>query len=221
MTLRPTDAGLRLAIGVPGAGKTFGIMRDVYQAARMGVPCIVIDQTHEWKRADACVRTVAAAVAALDAKKARLVIVRADDDTAAAEEACAWAVIGREQAASRGLGVRGVVFPEAHNLFPSEGRLQPYSKKVATAWRHFHVAAWCDTQRPALLSRTVVDLAGEVRVYAVTGDVDHKALAGIGGRELSEAAHEACARMESGKRGWHVTLGLIRKGPYKLAGGET
>lgn len=206
-----TDPGLRLAIGTSGAGKTYGTKREVYAAARGGVPVIVIDQMYEWTHADACVRTTREATA-LIAKGKRLVLVRAEDPVSAAEEACGWAIADRAK-------VRGVALPEAHNLLPSEGRLPPNAMKCVTAWRHFNVALWLDTQRLALLNRTCSEQSRTIRVYATIGDLDLLALKRVGGVPLMDAAAEAAERMARGEPGWHATLGLVRKPPFPLTRG--
>lgn len=206
-----TEPGLRLGIGTSGAGKTYGTKREVYAAARGGVPVIVIDQMYEWTHADGAYQTTREAVAAIQ-KGARLVLVRADDPVEAAEQACAWAIADRTK-------TRGVALPEAHNLLPSAGTLPPSAMKCVTAWRHFRIALWLDTQRLALLNRTCSEQARTIRVYATIGDLDLQALRRIGGPALADAASEAATRMERGEPGWHVTLGLVRKAPFTLTRG--
>lgn len=201
------EAGIRLSVGVSGAGKTFGVRREVCEAARAGVPVLVIDRMHEWERGDAGAFDVATAARYVD-QGARLVIVRPRDVVAAAEEACAWARDRRELA--------GVALPEAHRIAPNGARLSDALEDCATAWRHFRVALWCDTQRISLLSRTITEQARTLRLYAIVGDLDARAVAELGGRELAEQVQEAARRLAGGEPGWHVELGLVRVPPYEL-----
>jgi hypothetical protein len=213
VSLGPRDAGVRLAIGVSGAGKSYGIIRDVHRAARAGMRVVVVDSMHEWVSvpSDLAARTrrvpdVAAAVAAFNDKGTRIAIVTPHDSTAATEDACRWALETSE--------LRGVVVHEAWMVAPSKATLTPGLQMVTRAWRHKHVAAWLDTQRVAALSRHVTDLARETRLYAVTGDRDFAVVREIGGNELETAVRACAAKLASGAPGWHVELGANRLGPF-------
>lgn len=209
----PTDSGVRLAVGLPGHGKTHGIRRDLFAAVR-AYPCIVVDRTYEWTRppgslvpreiADVTARaaTVAEAAALVDAGK-RLVIVSTSEDVAdVAEQALRWARFYR--------GKAGVAVSEAHNAFPVNRPLGRYAMDAATAWRHFEVSLWLDTQRLALLARSF-DLAQSIRIYSAP-DSDAERLRAIGGRALVAAVRECGARNAPvsmggrGEPGWHVAL---------------
>lgn len=212
MTTEPVP-GLRVSVGVSGAGKTFGIRSSVYSAARHH-PVIVIDRMREWTTAPrdipaAGARTVADAVRAIEAGT-RLVILRAPtvELDQAAELACAWARDAPYLA--------GVAIPEAHNIAPSGAKLSPALSDVATAWRHFKVALWLDTQRFALLSRTLTDTARELRLYALVGDRDLSVVRELGGPALAANCIEAAARLSRGEAGWHTRLGLVRVPPFEL-----
>jgi hypothetical protein len=201
-----TDPGIRLAVGVSGAGKTYSIRADVYRAARE-CPVMVIDRMKEWTRGDAGVRSVADGARAV-ADGARLVIVRPQDVVQATEEACRWA---RDYS-----GLAGVAVPEAHRALPNGGRLAPAVEDCVTAWRHHRVALWLDTQRLSLLNRTVTEQARELRLFAIVGDLDLRAVSELGGRELVAAVRACAQRLADGEPGWHVQLGLVRVPPYRV-----
>jgi hypothetical protein len=205
--MRDDEPGIRLSIGVSGAGKTHGIREDVYRAARAGLPVLVIDRMCEWERGDAGARDVATAARHVESG-ARLVVVRPSDAVAAAEEACAWA---RDYP-----GAAGVAIPEAHRVAPSSSKLPEALEDVACAWRHHRVALWVDTQRIALLSRTITEQARSIRLYAIVGDLDSRVVAELGGRELADCVHACAAKLADGEPGWHVELGLVRVPPYQV-----
>ena len=203
--LRPTDAGIRLAVGVSGSGKTYGVTNDVKRAAASGMPVMVIDRMREWTVGHAGVTTIEAGAKAAE-KGAKLIIVRPRDFVAAVEEACAWAIAQP--------GVAGVAVPEAHGALPNSMRLSGAVEDVATAWRHHKVALWCDTQRLALINRTVTEQACELRIYAVRGELDMRVVKELGGAALVDAVKECARRMRDGEKGWHVKLDVSGLGPY-------
>jgi hypothetical protein len=227
VTVAALEAGVRLHVGLPRHGKTYAARREVFQFVREH-PCIVLDQTFEWTRppgslvprdvADVTRRaaTVGEAAALVD-DGARLVIVSTDaDPELVAEAACKWARYYKGRA--------GVMIGEAHNAFPVNKPLGPHARAVATAFRHWDVAAWLDTQRLSLLNRSW-DLAQTIRVFSAT-DSDFKRLREIGGPALERAVREAGYRNTPvdrggrGEPGWHVTLYEgVRTGRYELARG--
>lgn len=229
----PHEPGIRLAVGIPGAGKTYSIRRDVIAAARR-IPVIVVDRTWEWHREPynriprdvrGCYApTVEAAIAQIRHRGARLVIVAPRDVEHAAKVACEWAAArGKKGGPREGTDVRGVVIHEAHNAFPVSKPLASISEAVmdcATAWRHFRVAIWLDTQRLAQLNRAW-DLATELRLFAAT-DKDRQLIAQIVDRECAAAVAEAGRRLAPrdrgglGEPGWHVALSSVRLPPYRL-----
>lgn len=168
---------------------------------------MVIDRMAEWDRGDAGARSVEQAAKLIDGG-ARLVIVRTSDAVRSAVEACGWARDHRELA--------GVAIPEAHRVAPNSGRLPTEIEDAACAWRHHRVSLWLDTQRIALLSRTLTEQARLIRIYAVVGELDLRTIAELGGRELGEAVRMCAARLHRGEPGWHVALGLVRTPPYAL-----
>ena len=203
--MQPGDAGIRLAVGVSGSGKTYGLTQDAKESARLGMPIIVLDRMREWTVGHAGTTTVEKAAQYVE-KGARLVIVRAPDFYAAVEEALAWA---RDYK-----GVAGVVVPEAHGAFPNSARLQGAAEDVATAWRHHKVALWCDTQRLSLINRTITEQADELRIYTVRGELDMRVVKEIGGKELVTVVQQCADKMRQGEKGWHVCLDQSRLGPY-------
>lgn len=212
--LPATEAGVRLSVGLPGHGKTYGIRRELFAASR-AYPVIVIDRTREWARppgnrvpaeiapVTTYARDVAEAAARAD-KGARLIIVCTSHMEREAMAALRWA---------RGYpGRAGVVVSEAHNAFPvsRSNSLPEEALDAATAWRHFNMSVWLDTQRPAQLARPF-DLARRLRIYSAI-DADHAWLRQVGGRSLVSAVAE-CARRNTprelgglGQPGWHVAM---------------
>lgn len=202
-----------VAVGVSGAGKTHGIRQSVYAHVRAGGAVTVVDRMREWSHvpsdladAAAIVPDVATATQAHAAGRRLAIVQSSTDVVVTATHACELAL------QSRG----AVAIPEAHRVIPSGGRVPAPIEDVLTAWRHYGVTLWADTQRIALLSRLATEQARELRIYATVGDRDHAVLRELGGRELSDAAHEAARRLASGEPGWHIRLGLIRVPPYQL-----
>lgn len=191
MRLRPSDAGPRLAVGVQGSGKSYGQRRDIERAAE-SYPLIVLDTNGEWEEYEpppqlrvVGARTVARAVHEIEENGAALVVVQpddADDPLTAADQMCEWAIW-------RGRARRsGVVFPEAHDLFPMSVKLPRHVRKVVKRARHFGVGLFCDTQRLAELNASITSAAStaELRLYAFWADTDLKAAANLGGKGLRE-----------------------------------
>jgi hypothetical protein len=198
-------------IGMSGAGKTYALRAEVYRhLLDHGRSAIIVDQMAEWSTAPpnlstGLVANVEEARSAL-AEGLRCAVIRLPTDPyVAVEESCRWAL---DNAAT-------VVVPEAQLVAPPS-ILGPNMKTMVCAWRHHDAALYVDTQRISLLNRTIVDLARMVRVFAVAGDRDHSVLRDLGGRELSDAAYECAERLERGEPGWHVPLGIRRRGPYEL-----
>lgn len=210
------DLGVRLAVGLPRHGKTYGARREVFEWAREH-PALVLDTTFEWTRppgsmvwrelaSDTARASSVADAARLFEAGRRLVIVSTDEDPGAlGESACKWARYWPGPAA--------VMLSEAHNAWPVHKPLGVHARVCATAFRHWNVALWIDTQRLSLLNRTF-DLAQEIRLYSAP-DSDMKRLREIGGASLERAVIE-CGRRNApreyggrGEPGWHV---LLREG---------
>lgn len=209
--LRPSDPGLRLNIGIPGSGKTYTIRNQVERAAHH-YPVLVLDRMEEWSEVPADIPS-AGALTVDDAIKhidrgARLVVVRPRDLQSAAEQAAQWA--------GAYPGLAGVAIPEAHNVAPSSGRLHPAIADLACVWRHRRISAWLDTQRVALLSRTITEQARELRIFATVGDRDLSVISEMSadGKALVASVRECAKRYAQGEPGWHIRLGLIREPPY-------
>jgi hypothetical protein len=215
--------GIHLAVGVSGAGKTYGVRAAVYAAAR-SMQLIVIDRMAEWRSVPgwlegrvAGVSTVKEAVAALHGRSRwgtgiRVAIVRGTtgDIAEALEEACAWAVASKAP--------RGVVCSEAHRAAPNtgNGKMSPSLDACVTAWRHHRVALWLDTQRLSRLNRTITEQASEdLKLYTITGDLDLASVRKTWGKELVAALAVCAQRFAAGQKGWHVKLGPVRLPPFK------
>lgn len=208
MTLPIGKPGIRVSVGMSGAGKTHGIKREVLEAARVH-PVLVIDRMAEWEEGDAGAYDVPTAVAEIE-KGAKLVIVRPTDIDAATEAACRWAKRHRHE-------LTGLVFPEAQRAWPN-GRISSHdAEDVITQFRHWRVAAWFDTQRIALLNRTVTEQAGDLRLYAIAGNLDLRVVDELGGSELVEAVRVCTRKLVDGEPGWHVRLGPLRVPPFRVS----
>lgn len=202
--------GVRLAVGVSGSGKTYGLRREIYTATTTH-PVLVIDPMREWRTAPpSCapvgVRSVRDAIKAVDSG-ARLVVIETSDVVTDAEQACQWA---------RSRGDCGVAMPEAHRIAPNGDRLSGALDACATAWRHYRVTLWLDTQRIALLHKTLTEQASEIRLHAVFGVRDLAVIREWGGRELEKAVSDCAEKLANGEPGWCVRLGMVRRPPYQI-----
>jgi len=227
MRLRPSDSGPRLAAGAQGSGKSRGQRKDIERAAP-SYPLMVCDLTGEWEAYEppphlrvVGTRSVERAVKEIEENGAQLVIVQpTEDELVAADRICEWAMWrGRERRA-------GVVFPEAHDIFPIGSKLPKHVRKCVKAARHHGVSFFADTQRPAELHTAIRSAASaaEFRVYAMWDDVDLRALRPQGLREAVERIYrehfqyalaccfEACAKCAK-HRGYFVTAG---PGPFEI-----
>jgi len=213
--MNDTDPGIRIAVGVSGAGKTIGLRAQVYRAVAGGMPVMGMDRMHEMTEVPENIAPLTTLVATVAegaqyiAQGARFVIVRPADVISESMAACAWA---RDYP-----GVAGVAISEAHRVAPNTGSPLPRDlEDVALAWRHHRVALWLDTQRLSLLSRTLTEQARELRVYAVGGERDLQRLREMGGNGLEDAAKEAARRLVAGEAGWHVAVRVTALPPYLL-----
>ncbi len=219
--LGPTDAGVRVSIGVSGSGKSHGIADNATASAFAGMPIIIIDSVEEWNSIpEGLAREPHSVTSVADAAKLieegdRIAIVSPRSDSpgelvALADAAAAWALADRTQ-------LRGIVVPEAWLVLPSSGKLPPAISRLTRAWRHYNAAAWFDAQRISMVSRNVTELARELRLYAAVGDRDLAIIRDIGGLALVEAVGECTQRYADGEPGWHVTLGLRRAPPFEIS----
>ncbi len=227
--LHPMEPGVRVAVGVSKSGKSHGISRDVFAAVRGGMPVVVVDSMHEYRAVPPDIAKRFYVVQEADTQKfladgskyirdifasdekIRLVIVRPTtkpDTVRAMEIACRWAITTK--------GMTGVACPEAWQVAPSSKKVTPSFATVTRAWRHKQVAMWLDSQRMTMMSADVVDLAQEVRCYAMTGRRDLVIAGELGGPELVTAIKQATAKYAANEYGWHVCLGALRVGPYKI-----
>jgi len=230
MRLRPSEPGPRLAVGVQGSGKSHGQGVDVVRGAH-DYPLMVLDTNEEWSDFEppellrvVMTRTVGRAVQEIEEHGAQLVIVQPDDDAdplTLADQMCEWAIWHA--------GVAGVVFPEAHDLFPMGSKLPKHVRKAVKRARHKRVAFFADTQRLAELHPAITSAASvaELRLYAFWAPTDLKAVQDLGGPALRDAVvriytehfqkataccFEGCARCAR-HRGYFVTAG---PGPHVI-----
>lgn len=221
----PEDPGVRIYFGTPGSGKSYKLKQDTIAAARSRV-VIVVDATREYADDNGSLmfvpppgmviqgaRTVPRVLERLDTMKAGIIVyhprVWIEDTTALVS---VLAIRGNQKPRI------GIAISEAHNLMPNGQPLTPGFDAVVTRWRHLHLAAWFDTQRPARLARTVTELATVVHLFAVNGPRDADAVAELvtEPKDLYAANDEACRRFAAGEAGWHVRLGINRSPPYDL-----
>lgn len=209
----PHEGGVRIACGIPKSGKTFGIKRDVFIAAR-SFPICVIDTLGEWNTQPRGLRcftfdSARRALMALEAGKFDLAVVRSRNPAIDGSEAVRWAVSHKGRA--------GVAIPEAHMVFPRGPRLPDHVMRAVCQWRHpaVDVALWLDTQRLANLDTTIREQARELRIYATSGKLDLQAVEAIS-PELLTVVLQANQKMQT-ESGWHATCGAVRLPPFKLS----
>lgn len=214
--LDPCAPGLRISVGVPGSGKSYGIGRDVKAAIRQGVWARIVDPEGEWKTIPEDIAGIVSRVNHIADCTTPVGIVthktkretRIDVD-----EACRWCVEDDENGQpTRG---RAVV---CHEAWMAAGRKDTSEEMEAMArtWRHTDSIVWLDAQRITLISRDIIDIATELRIYTQVGDRDIAILRDIGGRALVEAIDACGARFDKGESGWHVTLTRSRRPPYEI-----
>ena len=218
MILGAKEPGMRVAIGIPRSGKSYSIKHDVITSVLAGVPIIVIDSVQDalWTAgvpASIAKRTmraksVARAVKLIERGES-LVIVRDDDLDIddATQEACTW-LLGGEG--------RGLAIHEAWMVAPPS--MSPKSKllKVARAWGHRRAFCWLDAQRPTNINRNIMEIATELRLFAIGGPEDIREVKRLGGEPLCEQVAEAMRRYKNGDKGWHVSMGMDRTPPFHL-----
>lgn len=227
-------AGLYVAVGIAGSGKSHSVHAQAYDAARAGVPVIAQCVTREWTEVPpdlaphaAGAQSVADAILWIKSGK-RFVITQSRNWISDAHALMRWAISSREP--------KGLAIPEAHMCVAKSSAALPDEVMVSiTQHRHYGLSMWLDSQRPALLNTTALSMAREVRVFALAGPPDLDWAHETGGKELvalvREAAkrHADAAREEESyprgspealaaraKRGWHVRLDQSRLGPYEL-----
>lgn len=206
----PWEPGVRLSVGVSRSGKTYRLRRIYFQAATR-IPLIILDRTREIQQVPAPLgpytagcSSVREAIEYLEKGK-RIVVVQVTDCQNEMERACEWA--------RKYPGVAGIAMSEAHRAFPNGKPLMPASDDAITAWAHFKVAMFLDTQRLAKIDTTVSENASELCLFTCTGSNDFDRMRDIGGRELEAAVREAGNRFDRGEPGWHVKLGVTRRAP--------
>jgi hypothetical protein len=137
-------------------------------------------------------------------------VVRARSGAIAlANEICEWAI-------ATGKTPKGIAISEAHMIARNRGTLPEPLEELVTCWRHYSVALWCDTQRPALLNTTIINLSRDLRLYSIIGKHDLQVVEAIGGDALVLAVQQCTQRFAAGQPGWHVRLGPSRLPPYPV-----
>lgn len=213
-------AGIRVHVGLPGSGKTYAIKRELFQHLRAGNPAIVVDRMREWANVPPDIAPIAGICSTVEEAKealergARLAVVQPplNEGETAVEQAAQWAV--------EFPGLAGLAIPEAHRAIPKRGAGY-WVGMATTEWRHHNVAMWCDTQRFSLLNTDLVEIArtpphGALRLFAIAGKNDLKAVRELGDEELVDAVVECARRYDEGEPGWHVRLGIVARPPYRL-----
>lgn len=216
----PWDPGLRLSCGVSRSGKTHHLQRVVW-AATERIPVIVLDRKNEVRIPEQLASITAICRSVRDAAGwakhgKRYLIVRPGDVDASAllEEACEWAREGAATGKAHSRATRGVAMSEAHRAMPNGRPLKPATDECVTAWAHCNCDLFFDVQRLAKLETTVSENASELRLYTVTGSTDFQRVREIGGRDLENAVRVCGERFDAGQPGWHVKLGVSRRGPF-------
>lgn len=213
-------------VGVSGSGKSFTMKHDLLCELRADSQrkAIVIDLAEEWKpprflrRGDVVqvdgARTAGAAAAKLEREGMRLVILRPKRP---------WTIDGLQstiQRASTWALERGGVLAihESHLLIPNGRPLEGELLRLVTTWRHRGAALYWDSQRLALISRTLTAQTGDLRIFTVVDNVDLDVVRKLGPRDhsLEDAVTHASSLFARGEKGWHVKLTYARIPPFKL-----
>lgn len=111
--------------------------------------------------------------------------------------------------------VAGIAIPEAHLLLPkSGGDLEIL--EATTGWRHRKLALWFDGQRMAILNTTAVEVsrgpnAGALRIFPMGGHNDLKLIREMGGDELEVLMDEVNNLYEKGHKGAFIDCALTKK----------
>lgn len=211
---------MRVSAGLSGAGKSHANQIGIFEHARRGVPICIVDRLREWNKLPEEFLEKSAVASSfelleplLDSGEIVLGILQCglgevQDETV---KVARWA--GKDTSKLTGIGL-----PEAHMALPKSWEaIDKDVQKMVTEWRHHNVAWWLDTQRFARLNTDIVELAREVRLFAMIGRNDFKALREIsGGNDLTKAVQECAAKLDEDEPGWHVHLRARRSGPYDI-----
>lgn len=218
----PHEPGVRLSLGISKAGKTTLMRRDLATAVRH-MPVVVFDQTrtdflttpvpsHRCSTLETAIRLVDVHERARKREQAHAFVVYQPNGDLFNQGAklCDWAVEQRHR-------MIGIAFPEAHLIFPVKRTDLPDGMmKMLTAYRHYQVACWFDSQRAALLNTTIRGQAGELNVFTIAASTDIDAVAeSVRDKKAFVEALDECARhYDRAEYGYHVTLGANRRPPY-------
>lgn len=213
-----TEPGLRFSVGVSESGKTTGIRRDVLVASK-SFPVVVVDRVKDKGWSELPIPGARGATTMEHARHwmkngVRIVIIRPKREAMNEEtlRACEWALEHPRRC--------GLALPEVQHIAPTgpPSALPDVLMELVTAWRHYDVAAWFDTQRFALSNATLAAQAREVRLYTMHADVDLARVKSLvrGGDELIAAIDECANRFDRKEYGWHVTLSASRRPPFVI-----
>lgn len=223
-----------LHVGDSKSGKSYALMCIVAMLIVEGFRALVLDRTREWadgrgvlaeplRAAPVDIEYVAVAENYSQARDAldkgyKLVIVqppRPQFNPLAMPTKRERMIPLGEQLAALAMDVKDIayVIPEAHRVVPQDQAVGPQMEEVLTAYRHYGVSVYMDTQRLAALTKMATEqAAGEtMRLFAMSGRRDLEVVAAIGGDDLVEAVEECATRKAEGERGWFVEVTPITK----------
>lgn len=224
---RPHEPGIRLSLGVSKAGKTTLMMGDLREAVKH-MPIVVFDQTRTdftrtpvpsatCSKIDTAIRLVEMHERARkkDQPHAFVIFQPPGDFFNQGVKLCEWAVSDSQRG-----HMKGLAFPEAHMVFPvKKTDLPDPMMRMLTAYRHFMVSCWFDSQRPALLNTTIRGQSGETNVFTLGAQTDIDAVSeSVRDKQAFVRQLDVCAaHYMRGEYGYHITLGVYRAPPYNIS----
>ncbi len=219
--------GVRIHVGLPGAGKTHTMLFELEAFTIGGVPVIVFDRNRE-------IKAWPGPSEILDSKKFRdlralkagilyIVYDELNETLMNYRHAIRLAKHYRDELVKKRPEITlaaGIAVPEAHLLLPKAGgNLEIVS--ATTLWRHRKLALWFDTQRLALLNTTAVEVArgpnaGGLRLFPMGGHNDLKLVKAMGGKPLMEMMYAVNKGYSKGVKGVYIDCALTEQ-EWKLA----
>lgn len=218
-TLAASDSGTRLYYGIPGSGKSFLARNDALMSERR---IVAIDMTANRDWINPRERYIPNEVKRWLGKNRRLAIARSYDVYESLfDSGTDLIVVQASDDDNRGRIIEHAMKQEGIALVIHEAHLVGRDSKrhlefIATQWRHHDLAAFIDSQRPAKVPRSVIELATQVHVFALVGPRDRAAVRElVDDEEAFERAHaDVRAAHARGVRGVHVVLDESRQGPF-------
>lgn len=190
-------------VGVSGAGKTYAMREDINATVRSGERIVAVyDRMREWNTVPESIVKVTrkvegvAEVQKLADRGARLIIVQpppireVDQHVTNAVMLAEWCL--KESG-------RGICLPEGHRIIPNKSNLPPAVDEIITAWRHYDVAMWVDSQRMALLNATVRAQSTKLRLFAIRGHRDYQVIKEMADDNLVSLMEELYTRSDFDK----------------------